>query len=97
MTPSRVPTTKKGCRCRRCPRRRLGYGGVPETPPVGVAEWHLESPALHGVAQRNIVVPSLGGGMPVRRFCSPSRNTKADFRPFGRCMKRPENTDWPLR
>ena len=26
-TPSRVPTTKKGCRCRRCPRRCLGYGG----------------------------------------------------------------------
>ena len=27
MTPSRVPTTKKGHRCRRCPRRCLGYGG----------------------------------------------------------------------
>ena len=25
--PSRVPTTKKGRRCRRCPRRCLGYGG----------------------------------------------------------------------
>ena len=32
-----------------------------------------------------------------RRFRSPSRNTKADSRPFGRCMKRPENTGWPLR
>ena len=26
-TPSRVPTTKKGCHCRRCPRHRPGYGG----------------------------------------------------------------------
>ena len=25
-TPSKVPATKKGCRCRRCPRRHLGYG-----------------------------------------------------------------------
>ena len=44
-TPSRVPTTKKGCRCHRCPRRHPGYGGVPETPPAGAAEQHLESPA----------------------------------------------------
>ena len=27
MTPSRVPTTKKGRRCCRCPRRRPGYMG----------------------------------------------------------------------
>ena len=27
MTPSRVPTTKKGCRYRRCPRHRPEYGG----------------------------------------------------------------------
>ena len=26
MTPSKVPAPKKGCRCRRCPRRRPGYG-----------------------------------------------------------------------
>ena len=71
--------------------------GVPETPPVRVAERHLESPALHGVAQRNVVVPSLGRGRPVQRFHSPSRNTKADFRPFGYCMERPEDRDWPLR
>ena len=38
--------------------------------------------ALHGAAQGNVVVPSLGGGIPVRRFHSPSRNMKADFRPF---------------
>ena len=38
--------------------------------------------ALHGAAQGNVVVPSLGGGIPVRRFRSPSRNMKADFRPF---------------
>ena len=25
-TPSKVPATKKGCRCRRCPRHRPGYG-----------------------------------------------------------------------
>ena len=31
-----------------------GIWGVPETPPVGVAERHLESPTLHGVAQRNV-------------------------------------------
>ena len=71
--------------------------GVPETPPPGVAEQHRESPALHGAPPGNVVVPSLGGGIPTRRFRSPSRNTKADSRPFGRCMKRPENTDWPLR
>ena len=59
-----------------------GIRGVLETPPARVAERHLESPALHGAAQGNVVVPSLGGGIPVRRFCSPSRNTKADFRPF---------------
>ena len=28
MTPRRVPTTKKGRRCRRCPRRHPGYGGA---------------------------------------------------------------------
>ena len=39
--------------------------GVPETPPARVAEQHLESPALHGAAQGNVVVPSLGGGIPV--------------------------------
>ena len=71
--------------------------GMPETPPAGVAEQHLESPALHGAPQGNVVVPSLGGGIPARRFCSPSRNTKVDFRPFRRCMKRLENTGWPLR
>ena len=38
--------------------------------------------ALHGAAQGNVIVPSLGGGIPVRRFRSPSRNMKADFRPF---------------
>ena len=27
----------------------------------------------------------------------PSRIMKADFRPFGHCMKRPENINWPLR
>ena len=96
-TPSRVPTMKKGRRCCRCPRHHPGYRGVPETPPARVAEQHLESPALHGAPQGNVVVPSLGGGIPARRFRSPSRNTKADFRPFGRCMKRPENTGWPLR
>ena len=48
-----------------------GILGVPETPPVGAAEQHLESPALHGAAQRNVVVPSLGGGIPIRRFRSP--------------------------
>ena len=26
MTPIKVPAPKKGCRCRRCPRRRPGYG-----------------------------------------------------------------------
>ena len=95
--PSRAPTMKKGCHCHRCPRRRLGYGGVPETPPPGVAEENLEGPALHGAPPRNVVVPSLGGGIPARQFRSPSRTTKADSRPFGRCMKRPEKTGWPLR
>ena len=26
MTPIKVPAPKKGCHCRRCPRRRPGYG-----------------------------------------------------------------------
>ena len=72
-------------------------GATRDTGGAGVAEQHLESPALHRAAQGNVIVPSLGGGIPIRRFRSPSRNTKADFRPFGRCMKRPENTGWPLR
>ena len=71
--------------------------GVPETPPPGVAEENLEGPALHGAPPGNIVVPSLGGGIPARWFRSPSRTTKADSRPFGCCMKRPKKTGWPLR
>ena len=74
-----------------------GVLGVPETPPPRVAEENLESPALHGVPPGNAVDPSLGGGIPARRFRSPSRTTKADSRPFERCMKRPEETGWPLR
>ena len=70
--------------------------GVPETPP-GVAEENLESPALHGAPPGNVVVPSLGGRIPARWFRSPSRTTKADSRPFGCCMKRPEKAGWPLR
>ena len=95
--PEQSPNHEKGTPLPQVSKAPPGIWGVPETPPVGVAERHLESLALHGAAQRNVVVPSLGGGIPVRRFRSPSRNTKADFRPFGRCMKRPENTDWPLR
>ena len=48
-----------------------GIWGVPATPPARVAEQHLESPALHGAPQGNVVVPSLGGGIPARRFRSP--------------------------
>ena len=33
MTPSRVPTTKKGCRYRRCPRRHPEYGGAGDSSP----------------------------------------------------------------
>ena len=71
--------------------------GVPETPRPRVAEENLEGHALHGAPPRNIVVPSLGGGIPARRFHSPSRTTKADSRPFRCCMKRPEKTGWPPR
>ena len=95
--PKQSPNHEKGMPLPQVSKVPPGIRGVPETPPAGVAERHLESPALHGAAQGNVVVPSLGGGIPVRRFRSPSRNTKADFRPFGRCMKRPENTGWPLR
>ena len=63
----------------------------------GVAEENLEDPTLHRAPPRNVVVPSLGGGIPARRFRSPSRTMKVDSRPFGRCMKRPEKTGWPLR
>ena len=96
MTPSRVPTTKKGCRYRRCPRCHPEYGGCWRLPPRA-AEENLESPALHGAPPGNTVDPSLGGGIPARRFRSPSRTMKADSRPFGCCMKRPEETSWPLR
>ena len=95
MTPS--PNHEKGMPLPQVSKAPPGIRGVPETPPAGVAEQHLESPALHRAPPRNVVVPSLGGGIPTRWFRSPSRNTKADFRPFGRCMKRPENTGWPLR
>ena len=88
---------KKGTLLPQVSKAPPGIRGVPETPLAGVAEQHPESPALHGAPQGNFVVPSLGGGIPTRRFRSPSRNTKADFRPFGRCMKRLENTGWPLR
>ena len=50
-----------------------GIRGVPETPPPRVAEPHLESPSLHGAPPGNVIVPSLGGGIPARRFRSPSR------------------------
>ena len=95
--PKPSPNHEKGTplpQVSKAPPRTLG---VLETPPPGVAEQHLESPALHKAPSRNIVIPSLGGGIPTRRFRSPSRNTKADSRPFGRCMKRPEDTGWPLR
>ena len=95
--PKQNPNHKKGMPLQQVSKAPPGIRGVPETPLAGVAERHLESPALHGAAQGNVVVPSLGGGIPIRRFRSPSRNMKADFRPFGRCMKRPENTGWPLR
>ena len=95
--PEQSPSHEKGMPLPHVSKALPGIQEVPETPPVGVAERHLESPVLHGVAQRNFVVPSLGGGIPVPRFRSPSRIMKADFRPFGHCMKRPENTDWPLR
>ena len=72
-------------------------GGCWRLLPPGVAEENLESPALHGAPSGNAVDPSLGGRIPARQFRSPSRTTKADSRPFGRCMKRPEETGWPLR
>ena len=95
--PEQSPSHKKGMPLPQVSKAPPGIREVLGTPPVGVAEQRLESPVLHGVAQRNVVVPSLGGGIPVRRFRSPSRIMKADFRPFGRCMKRLENINWPLR
>ena len=95
--PKQSPNHEKGTPLLQVSKAPPGIQGVPETPLARVAEQHLESPTLHGAAQGNIVFPSLGGGIPVRRFHFPSRNTKADFRLFGRCMKRLENTGWPLR
>ena len=92
-----VPATKKGMQLPQVSKAPPGIREVLGTPPAGVAEQRLESPVLHGVAPRNVVVPSQGGGIPGRQFRSPSRIMKADFRPFGRCMKRPENINWPLR
>ena len=94
MTPSKVPATKKGRQVSKAPP---GIREVLGTPPAGVAEQHLESPVRPGVAQRSIAGPSPGGGIPGRRLRSPSRIRKADFRPSGRYMKRPENINWPLR
>ena len=96
MTPSRVPTMKKGHRYCRCTRHHPEYGGCWRLLPP-VAEENLESPALHGAPPGNTVDPSLGGRIPARWFHSPSRTMKADSRPFGHCMKRPEETGWPLR
>ena len=95
--PKLSPNHEKGTPLPQVSKAPPGIQGVPETPPPGVAEQHLESPALHGAPPGNVIVPSLGGGIPARWFRSPSRNTKADSRPFRRCMKRPENTGWPLR
>ena len=95
--PEPSPNHEKGMPLPQVSKAPPGIRGVLETPPPRVAEPHLESPALHGAPPKNVIVPSLGGGIPARRFRSPSRNTKADSRPFGCCMKRPENTDWPLK
>ena len=97
MTPSGVPTPERGTLLPQVSKAPPGILGVPETPRGRVAERHLESPALRGAAQRSVIVPSLGGGIPVRRFHSPSRNEKADFRPSRCCMQQPRNIDWPLR
>ena len=95
--PKQSPSHEKGTPLLQVSKAPPGIREVLGTPPAGVAEQRLESPVLHGVAPRNVVIPSLGGGIPGRRFRSPSRIMKADFRPFGRCMKRPENINWPLR
>ena len=97
MTPSRVPTMKKGTPLPQVSKAPPGVRGLPETPPPRVAEENLESPTLHGAPPGNAVDPSLGGRIPARWFRSPSRTMKADSRPFRRCMKRPEETGWPLR
>ena len=95
--PEPSPNHEKGTPLLQVSKAPPGVRGVPETPPPGVAEENLESPALHGAPPGNTVDPSLGGGIPARRFRSPSRTTKADSRPFRRCMKRPQETGWPLR
>ena len=55
------------------------------------SEWKLirqvskAPPGIQGVPETplaRVAEQHLGGGIPVRRFRSPSRNTKADFRPF---------------
>ena len=95
--PEPSPNHEKGTPLPQVSKAPPGVWGVPETPPPGVAEENLEGPALHGAPPGNVVVPSLGGGIPARRFRSLSRTTKADSRPFGHCMKRPEKAGWPLR
>ena len=95
--PEPSPNHEKGTPLPQVSKAPPGVRGVPETPPPGVAEENLESPTLHGAPPGNTVDPSLGGRIPARQFRSPSRTTKADSRPFGRCMKRSEETGWPLR
>ena len=95
--PEPSPNHEKGMPLPQVSKAPPGVWGVPETPPPRVAEENLEGPTLYGAPPRNVVVPSLGGWIPARWFRSPSRTTKADSRPFGCCMKRPEKTGWPLR
>ena len=95
--PEQSPSHEKGMPLPQVSKAPPGIQEVLGTPPAGVAEQRLESPVRHGVAQRSITGPSPGGGIPGRRLRSPSRIRKADFRPSGRYMKRPENINWPLR
>ena len=63
--PKPSPNHEKGMPLLQVSKAPPGIRGVLETPPARVAEQHLESPALHGAAQGNVVVPSLGGGIPI--------------------------------
>ena len=47
-TPEQSPNHEKGTLLLQVSKAPPGIREVPETPPVGVAERHLESPALHG-------------------------------------------------
>ena len=95
--PDQSSSLEKGTPLPQVSKAPPGIWEVLGTPPTGVAEQRLESPVRPGVARRSVAGPSPGRGIRGRRLRSPSRITKANFRPSKHYMRRPVNINWPLK